>query len=146
MRIIKLDAIDSTNAYLKQISSAETLEDYTVITAKQQTNGRGQMGKHWHSKAGENLTFSVFKRLNGLSFSNQFYLSIVIALALHKTLTLYNVPNLFVKWPNDILSANKKIAGILIENVVKQNKLDYSIIGIGLNVNQTIFNDLSKAK
>jgi len=145
MRIIKLDAIDSTNAYLKQISSAETLEDYTVITAKQQTNGRGQMGKHWHSKAGENLTFSVFKRLNGLSFSNQFYLSIVIALALHKTLTLYNVPNLFVKWPNDILSANKKIAGILIENVVKQNKLDYSIIGIGLNVNQTIFNDLSKA-
>ena len=87
----------------------------------------------------------MFKRLNGLSFSNQFYLSIVIALALHKTLTLYNVPNLFVKWPNDILSANKKIAGILIENVVKQNKLDYCIIGIGLNVNQTIFNDLSKA-
>ncbi|MEJ6793284.1 MAG: biotin--[acetyl-CoA-carboxylase] ligase, partial [Lacinutrix sp.] len=102
MRIIKLDAIDSTNAFLKQISSTETLEDYTVVTAKQQTNGRGQMGKHWHAKTGENLTFSVFKRLNGLSFSNQFYLSIVIALALHKTLKFYNVPNLFVKWPNDI--------------------------------------------
>lgn len=145
MRIIKLDAIDSTNAFLKQISTVEPLEDYTVVTAKQQTKGRGQMGKHWHAKAGENLTFSVFKRINGLSFSNQFYLSIVVALALHKTLKFYNVPNLFVKWPNDILSANRKIAGILIENVVKQNKLDYAIIGIGLNVNQTEFNNLINA-
>jgi BirA family biotin operon repressor/biotin-[acetyl-CoA-carboxylase] ligase len=145
MRIIKLDAIDSTNAFLKELSATDTLADYTVVTAKQQTKGRGQMGKVWRSKPGENLTFSVFKRVNGLSFSNQFYLSIVIALSLYKTLKFYNVPNLYVKWPNDILSANKKIAGILIENVVKQNQLDYSIIGIGLNVNQTEFGSLSSA-
>ncbi|AUC82144.1 biotin--[acetyl-CoA-carboxylase] ligase [Lacinutrix sp. Bg11-31] len=145
MRIIKLDAIDSTNTFLKEISSVETLEDFTVVVAKQQTKGRGQMGKQWQAKAGENLTFSVFKRIKGLTFSNQFYLSIVTSLALYKTLKFYNVPNLFVKWPNDILSANKKIAGVLIENVVKQNRLEYSIIGIGLNVNQTEFNNLSSA-
>ena len=145
MRIIKLDAIDSTNTFLKALSSAETLEDYTIVTAKQQTNGRGQMGKHWYSKAEENLTFSVFKHIKGLSFSNQFYLSIVTALALYKTLKFYNVTNLYVKWPNDILSANKKIAGILIENIVKHNKLEYSIIGIGLNVNQTEFGNLINA-
>ena len=119
MRIIKLDAIDSTNTFLKAISSADVLEDYTVIVAKQQTNGRGQMGNKWESDSGLNLTFSVFKRIKGLTFSNQFYLSIVVALALYKTLKSFNVPRLYVKWPNDILSANKKIAGILIENVVK---------------------------
>ena len=145
MRIIKLDAIDSTNTFLKEISSVETLEDYTVVVANKQENGRGQMGKVWQSKSGENLTFSVFKRVKGLEFSNQFYLSIVTALALYNTLKSYNVPNLFVKWPNDILSANKKIAGVLIENVVKQNRLEYSIVGIGLNVNQTEFNNLSSA-
>ena len=145
MRIIKLDAIDSTNTFLKEISSVELLEDYTVVVAKQQVKGRGQMGKNWQSEAGENLTFSVFKRVRGLSFSNQFYLSIVTSLALYNTLKFYNVPNLYVKWPNDILSANKKIAGVLIENVVKQNRLEHSIIGIGLNVNQTKFNNLSSA-
>ena len=145
MRIIKLDAIDSTNTFLKKISSAETIEDYTVVVAKQQDKGRGQMGKLWLSKSGENLTFSVFKRIVGLTFLNQFYLSIVTSLALYKTLKYYKVPNLYVKWPNDILSANKKIAGVLIENVVKQNRLDYAIIGIGLNVNQTEFNNLISA-
>ncbi|WP_452224081.1 biotin--[acetyl-CoA-carboxylase] ligase [Lacinutrix chionoecetis] len=145
MRIIKLDAIDSTNTFLKEISSADTLEDYTVVVTKEQTQGRGQMGKLWQSNAGENLTFSVFKRLNGLTFSNQFYLSIVTALALHKTLTSFNLPQLKVKWPNDILSADKKLGGILIENVTKRNKLNSSIIGVGLNVNQTEFGLLNSA-
>jgi len=145
MRIIKLDAIDSTNTFLKEISSADTLDDFTVVTAKEQTQGRGQMGKLWQSKAGENLTFSVFKRLKGLTFSNQFYLSIATALALHKTLVYYNLPNLKVKWPNDILSGNKKVSGILIENVTKRNVLNSTIIGVGLNVNQIEFNTLSNA-
>ncbi|WP_034057432.1 biotin--[acetyl-CoA-carboxylase] ligase [Lacinutrix jangbogonensis] len=145
MRIIKLDATDSTNTFLREISSVETLDDYTVVVARQQNKGRGQMGKEWQSNAGKNLTFSVFKRIKGLTFSNQFYLSIITSLALYKTLECYNIPNLFVKWPNDILSANKKIAGVLIENVVKQNQLEHSVIGIGLNVNQTEFNNLMNA-
>ena len=145
MRIIKLDAIDSTNTFLKEISSAETLEDYTVVVATQQTKGRGQMGKQWQAKAGENLTYSVFKRIKGLTFSNQFYLSIVTSLALYKTLKFYNVPNLFVKWPNDILSDKKKICGILIENVIKKGELNAMVLGVGLNVNQTIWEQAPRA-
>ena len=145
MRIIKLDAIDSTNTFLKEISSADAVEDYTVVVAKQQTNGKGQMGKIWNSETGLNLTFSVLKDVSFLPFKNQFYLSIVTALALKKTLTGFNINKLAVKWPNDILSADKKIAGILIENVIKQNQLVSSIIGIGLNVNQVHFENLPRA-
>ncbi|WP_313791463.1 biotin--[acetyl-CoA-carboxylase] ligase [Lacinutrix neustonica] len=145
MRIIKLDAIDSTNTFLKEISSAEALEDYTVVTAKVQTKGKGRMGNAWNSKSSKNLTFSVFKYLNGVTFDNQFYLSIVVALAITRTLKAYNIPKLFVKWPNDILSADKKVGGILIENVIKKNSLAYSIIGIGLNVNQIEFEQLPRA-
>ncbi|WP_044403292.1 biotin--[acetyl-CoA-carboxylase] ligase [Lacinutrix sp. Hel_I_90] len=145
MRIIKLDAIDSTNTFLKEISSADALEDYTVVIAKAQTKGKGRMGNEWNSKSSKNLTFSVFKHLHGVSFERQFYLSIVTALAITKTLEAYNISKLFVKWPNDILSADKKIAGILIENVIKQNKLAHSIIGIGLNVNQIEFEHLPRA-
>jgi len=145
MRIIKLDAIDSTNTFLKEISSADVIDDYTVIVAKKQTNGKGQMGKIWNSKPGQNLTFSVFKDVSFLLFENQFYLSVVTALALKKALGAFNIPKLSVKWPNDILSEDKKIGGILIENVIKQNQLVSSIIGIGLNVNQVFFQDLPRA-
>lgn len=145
MRIIKLDAIDSTNTFLKEISSAEALEDYTVVTAKVQTKGKGRMGNEWSSKSSKNLTFSVFKYLQGITFDNQFYLSVVVALAITRALKAYNIPKLFVKWPNDILSADKKVGGILIENVIKKNNLAYSIIGIGLNVNQIEFEQLPRA-
>lgn len=145
MRIIKLNAIDSTNTFLKQISSAEAIEDFTVVTAKTQTNGRGRIGRSWQAESGKNLTFSVFKRTKGLGFVNQFSISIGTALALVKTLNNLNIPKVTVKWPNDILSENKKVCGILIENVIRKNTLDSTIIGVGLNVNQTVFNNLERA-
>lgn len=145
MRIIKLDAIDSTNTFLKEISSADVIEDFTVVVAKTQTNGKGQMGNVWSAASGENLTFSVFKDVSFLNFEKNFYLSLITALALRQTLQQFNVPKLTVKWPNDILSADKKLAGILIENVIKNNKLVSSVIGIGLNVNQTVFKNLPRA-
>jgi len=145
MRIIKLDAIDSTNSYLRNLSTTELLEDYTVIMADMQTNGRGQMGTSWDSNASQNLTVSVFKEVGFLDFGNQYYLNIVVALSIVKLLNYLNIPKLSIKWPNDILSENKKICGILIENVIKQNVLSSSVIGIGLNVNQTEFIDLPKA-
>ncbi|WP_299890036.1 biotin--[acetyl-CoA-carboxylase] ligase [uncultured Lacinutrix sp.] len=145
MRIIKLDAIDSTNTFLKEISSADVIEDFTVVVAKHQTHGKGQMGKIWSVERGQNLTFSVFKSITFLSFENQFCLSMVTALALKKTLNAFNIPRLSVKWPNDILSADKKIGGILIENVINQNQIVSSIIGVGLNVNQTTFDNLPRA-
>ena len=145
MRIIKLNAIDSTNTYLKLISSNEVLEDYTIVTAKHQSQGRGQIGTIWNSEKGKNLMCSVFKSGYFVSLENQFYISIVTSLAIIKALQSFTIPKLYVKWPNDILSENKKICGILIENVIKKTKLEASIIGIGLNVNQTEFKALPNA-
>ena len=148
MHIIKLDAIDSTNSFLKQMRSKKSMKDtkdYTVVTTNYQTKGRGQMGTVWNSEKSKNLMCSVFKDCSNVSIKNQFYISIVISLAIVKTLRSFSIPKLTVKWPNDILSENKKICGILIENVIKNNKLEASIIGIGLNVNQTKFKSLPNA-
>lgn len=144
MRIIKLNAIDSTNEYLRELISREDVADYTIVTAKNQTRGRGQMGTVWSSEDSKNLTFSVFKDLSMHDVEFPFYICMAISLAILKTFKSLNIPDLRIKWPNDILSADKKICGILIENVIK-NKLNSTIIGIGINVNQTKFVDLPKA-
>ncbi|TYB74415.1 biotin--[acetyl-CoA-carboxylase] ligase [Bizionia saleffrena] len=145
MRIIKLDATESTNSFLRDLSNKNSLEDYTVVVAKQQTQGRGQRGTVWNVNPGENLTFSVFKDFLDLKIEHQFYISIAISLALVDTLNAFKIKKVSVKWPNDILSENKKLCGILIENVIKNNALDSSIIGVGLNVNQKIFINLPRA-
>ncbi|SHH29457.1 biotin--[acetyl-CoA-carboxylase] ligase [Winogradskyella jejuensis] len=145
MYIIKLDAIDSTNSYLKTISLKKMPKDFTVVVAEEQTNGRGQMGTQWQAEASKNLTFSVFKDVSFLKVSHQFCISMAVALGLSKALKELQIPKIKIKWPNDILSENKKIAGILIENVIKNNTLEGSIIGMGLNVNQKFFDDLPNA-
>ncbi len=145
MHLIKLNAIDSTNSYLRMLSSEAELVDYTVVSAKYQTNGRGQMGTIWSSENTKNLTVSVFKDVSKLYLEHPFYISMATSLALIKTLQSFSIPKLSIKWPNDILSEDKKICGILIENVIKQNSIRASIIGVGLNVNQTKFKGLPKA-
>jgi BirA family biotin operon repressor/biotin-[acetyl-CoA-carboxylase] ligase len=145
MRIVKLNATDSTNSHLRDIYANEPLEDFTTVIAKKQTQGRGQMGTAWESETSKNLTLSVFKDMTEVFLEHPFYISMVTALALIKSLQVFSISRLSVKWPNDILSADKKICGVLIENVIKQNKINASIIGIGLNVNQTKFKDLPKA-
>ena len=145
MRIIKLNAIDSTNSYLRRLSNEGGVENYTVVTANYQTQGRGQMGTIWASENAKNLIFSVFKRVSWLDKKYPFLISMVASLAVLKALRKLGVPKLSIKWPNDILSEDKKICGILIENVIKQNSLDSTIIGIGLNINQTDFENLPKA-
>ncbi len=145
MPIIKLSAIDSTNAYLKAKSSKSSLEDFTVVMADHQTNGRGQMGTTWSSEASKNLTISVFKDVSNVNIDQSFYISIVTSLAIVKALQSLSIPKLAIKWPNDIMSENFKICGILIENVIKHDELKESIIGIGLNINQTDFQELPNA-
>ncbi|MBB3125083.1 BirA family biotin operon repressor/biotin-[acetyl-CoA-carboxylase] ligase [Mesoflavibacter sabulilitoris] len=145
MRIIKLNAIDSTNLFLRSLSIDTNVEDFTVVVAKHQTKGRGQMGTVWSSQDAKNLTFSVFKRLVNLKLDQHFVISMVASLAVINTLKKLNLPKLSVKWPNDILSANKKICGILIENVIKQNNVSATVVGIGLNVNQVNFSNLPQA-
>lgn len=145
MRIVKLNATNSTNSHLRGLYATGSIEDFTTVIAKTQTQGRGQMGTVWESEASKNLTFSVFKDMVEISLEHPFYISMATALALIKALQIFSIPRLSVKWPNDILSADKKICGVLIENVIKQNKINGSFIGIGLNVNQTEFIDLPKA-
>jgi BirA family biotin operon repressor/biotin-[acetyl-CoA-carboxylase] ligase len=145
MCIIKLDAIDSTNSYLRQLSAKEAVKDFTVVTANYQTSGRGQMGTQWSSQHSKNLMASVFKDVSFIDSEQQFFISMAVALSILDALENFNITNLKVKWPNDILSENKKIGGILIENVIKKGKLNASIIGFGINANQTEFDDLPQA-
>lgn len=145
MLIVKLDATDSTNQYLKELTLSKEVEDFTVVTAKKQLRGRGQMGAKWESESGKNLTVSVLKKFDEFSISNQFLLNICVSLAVLDALKGLSVPNLSVKWPNDILSGTSKICGILIENMLIGTQIQTSILGIGLNVNQQNFNTLSNA-
>lgn len=145
MKIIKLSATSSTNSYLKSLLKEVSIEDETVISAREQTAGRGQQGALWQSQTGKSLAFSVFKRFNSLAVSQQFVLSMAVSLAVQDALNRLGVPSVTVKWPNDILSDNKKICGILIENTIEGSQIASSIIGIGVNVNQIEFDNLPRA-
>lgn len=145
MRLVKLDAIDSTNDFLKGLASKESLENYTTIWAQSQTHGRGQMGSIWESEPGKNLIMSVLVR-NSVTILSQIYtFNVAVALAAIQALEEHEIPNLTIKWPNDIMSGNKKLGGILIENIVKSGGITDSVVGLGLNVNQTHFDNLPNA-
>ena len=145
MNIIKLDAIDSTNDFLKELSRNQSLENFTIVTVKHQTKGKGQMGSVWQTEIGKNLTMSILVKQILTSVSEIYSLNIAISISVFEALELLNVPNLSIKWPNDIMSDTKKIGGILIENSIKSDTTIESIVGIGLNVNQTDFSNLPNA-
>ncbi|MDN3724597.1 biotin--[acetyl-CoA-carboxylase] ligase [Aequorivita sp. SDUM287046] len=145
MNLIKLSAIDSTNSYLKILAKETRVDDRTVVIAEKQISGRGQMGNGWVSKEGESLTFSIFKEFDELFADNQFIISMAVSLGILEGFKPLNIPKISIKWPNDILSANKKIGGILIENVLEGSRVKHSIIGIGINVNETVFTNLPQA-
>ena len=145
MKLIKLDAIDSTNEFLKGLANKQVLENFTVVSAENQTKGKGQMGAVWASEGSKNLTMSVLVKDFLSAIDQLFNLNIVVSLAVIEVLEAVNIPNLSVKWPNDIMSYNKKIGGILIENSIKSDGTIVSVVGLGLNVNQTNFENLPKA-
>lgn len=139
MKVIKLNAIDSTNSFLKEMAHSSSLENYTVLVTKEQTKGRGQMGTRWLSEANKNLLCSVFIRFESFPATNQVLVNYAVSIAIVNVLNTYKIPKVVIKWPNDILSLNKKICGILVENVIQKNEIKSSVIGIGLNVNQINF-------
>jgi len=133
--IVRLDRTESTNTYLSSIAS--TAPHGTVVVAREQTAGRGQRGNTWESEPGKNLTFSILLHPQWLEARRQFSISECVALSIANVLQRH-VPNrsIEVKWPNDIYVGNKKLCGILIENVLSGNRIVHSIAGIGINVNQ----------
>ncbi|MCH3885826.1 biotin--[acetyl-CoA-carboxylase] ligase [Tenacibaculum aquimarinum] len=145
MKLIKLHTTTSTNSFLKELSKESRLDNFTVVVTDAQTSGRGQVQQKWQSESFKNLTFSVFVSFDGLEIVHQKYLNFAISLAIFNTLEPLDLPKLTIKWPNDILSDNRKLCGVLIENQLKKGKINSSIIGIGLNVNQLIFNELPNA-
>ncbi|MBA4318524.1 MAG: biotin--[acetyl-CoA-carboxylase] ligase [Flavobacterium sp.] len=145
MKLIKLDAIDSTNEFLKGLSNNQLVENFTVVTTESQTKGKGQMGSVWVSEPSKNLIMSVLLKDFLLDSNSIFDVNIVVSVSIIQALETLNIPELSIKWPNDIMSYNKKIGGILIENSIKSNGAINSIVGLGLNVNQTNFEHLPKA-
>ncbi|MEZ7513911.1 biotin--[acetyl-CoA-carboxylase] ligase [Flavobacterium frigidarium] len=144
MKLIKLDAIDSTNDFLKGLASKQFVENFTVVSAEIQTKGKGQMGSVWVAEKGKNLTMSVLIKDVLIDLNQIYTLNIAVSLAVVRALQSFKIPELAIKWPNDIMSYNYKIGGILIENSIKIDGSVNSIVGIGININQTNFENLPK--
>jgi len=107
--------------------------------AVSQYAGRGQQQNRWHSEPGKNLTFSLLLKPSFLSISMQFDLTRAVSLGIINALEPFLGEKLKIKWPNDIYYSDKKLGGILIENVLQGSQIKNSVIGIGLNINQEIF-------
>lgn len=141
MEIINLDSVDSTNNFLKSRIHDYSDRDVMVI-ANEQTAGRGNGLNSWHSEKGENLTFSMLIHPITVTPTDSFILSQAMALALSDALTTW-IPEtrIKVKWPNDIYIVPdcKKLSGTLIETTMSAGKLQTAIIGVGINVNETLF-------
>jgi BirA family biotin operon repressor/biotin-[acetyl-CoA-carboxylase] ligase len=136
---------DSTNMVAKKLLSNSEPIDGTVIIADYQTSGKGQIGNTWQSNPYENLTFSIILKPHFLRPDQQFLLSKMISLACVDALNSITKKKFTIKWPNDIYFKKQKIAGILIENTLTSNKIWNTVVGIGLNVNQTFFSLLPQA-
>ena len=131
--IVHIEETDSTNRWMKENGKGEM-----VVVADYQTAGKGCGSNSWEAERGQNLLFSVMLHPKCLQAKNQFIITQVISVALCKTLEKY-VEQVTIKWPNDIYVGDKKICGMLIENRLQGSTIKDSIIGIGLNVNQTTF-------
>lgn len=121
------------------------VEDELVVTATNQEKGRGQQGATWQSQAGKSLACSLFKRFSRFPVKEQFLLNMLVSLGVLNALQQLEIQKVSIKWPNDIMSHGQKLAGILIETQIKGGYIDASIVGIGLNVNETTFDNLPQA-
>lgn len=135
------DHLDSTNRFAVNQVHKGLVSDGTVYAAYQQPGGRGQRENKWLSEPGENLTFSVIYEPTFLAATSQFYLNMAVCLALTGFLKTELGIDAKIKWPNDIYVEYDKIAGILIENTLRGQNLGFSVIGIGLNINQELFDE-----
>jgi BirA family biotin operon repressor/biotin-[acetyl-CoA-carboxylase] ligase len=139
-RVIHIEETDSTNRWLKEIQQPEKTKNLLVVT-EFQTAGKGCGTNAWESERGKNLTFSMLIHPVDITASDQFRITEMVSVALCETLEYFLTPHLspLIKWPNDIYVGDKKICGTLIENRLQGSVIKDCIIGIGLNVNQTVF-------
>ncbi len=139
-KILKFGEVISTNTEANKLIKQNDFSPGTAIRAEFQTSGRGQDQNSWESEAKKNLLVSFIINSDYLPPEKQFYLNKIVSLAVSDLLIdLLPEKEIEIKWPNDIYVGNKKIAGILINNTIKGNFLEHSVLGIGLNVNQKRF-------
>ncbi len=134
--IIVLQETTSTNDFIKR--NANTLQSGTLISAYKQTSGRGQKGNSWESEPGKNVTFSLLIKKPKVDVKEQFFISEAVSLAIVDALEKY-ATGFKIKWPNDIYYGDYKIGGILIEHSLDSEGIDYTVIGVGVNINQQVF-------
>jgi BirA family biotin operon repressor/biotin-[acetyl-CoA-carboxylase] ligase len=139
--VINLPTCHSTNDFAAQLAGQTNPAEGTLIITPHQTAGKGQRGNSWEAAPGKNLTFSIIFKPSFLKISEQFYLNIITSLAVQETVKQLSNHTIHVKWPNDIYFQDRKICGILIQNIIKKDSIGVSVIGIGLNINQETFSD-----
>ncbi len=151
---IELKSVDSTNNYARQLITADMAQHGMAIFTHEQVAGKGQRGKAWTSEIDANIALSILIKPDGISINNQFWLSACAAVALQEFFGHYAGDATKIKWPNDLYWQDRKAGGILIESIIigeatnntgKQiasSKWNWAIIGMGININQTVFNPL----
>ncbi|WP_256002683.1 biotin--[acetyl-CoA-carboxylase] ligase [Pedobacter deserti] len=145
--LIRLSSVGSTNDFLKMmLSNSEPLLEGTVIMADNQFAGRGQYSSSWQSEPGSNLTFSIFLKPGFVPLEKQFLLNMAVCVGINEVLCKLTPSGFSVKWPNDVYYQDRKVGGVLIENGVSERIISYSIVGIGINVNQQNFDGPGLAK
>lgn len=132
---VHLDALSSTNDYLKNLAARTEVPHGFYVSTDYQTSGRGQVGNRWVSDTGENILLSLLLKPPGLTLDQYFLLNMSVCLSIVDSLNHLH-QGFLIKWPNDILFDGQKIAGVLIENQISGNNLRQAIVGIGINVNQ----------
>lgn len=139
-KLLEFEVVDSTNDVLRRWTKEGLSDSGIVVQAMHQTSGRGQFGTSWQDKEGEDLLMSIFFRPDQAFGKGPWTLNMSICLALRKLCVSILAKEVQVKWPNDLIVNDRKIAGILIENHIS-HQWESSVIGIGLNVNQEVFPD-----
>ena len=139
-----LGSVDSTNNYAMGMVHAGMAKHGEAWFADEQTAGKGQRGKHWMGKPGENIAMSIALYPLKLATSQQFQLSMATALACHQLFTQHGLDEIKIKWPNDLYWRDRKAGGILIENVFAGNQWKAAVVGTGININQTEFDQALK--
>lgn len=139
-----LDTVDSTNIYaMKRINDGMATHGMAWF-AREQTTGKGQRGKLWKSEKDKNIALSLVLEPGRLQFNNQFQVSAAVALACFEFFSSYAGDETKIKWPNDLYWRDRKAGGILIENVIQGKNWKWAVVGIGININQTKYNDALK--
>ena len=142
LNIIVLEKVDSTNNYAMALIQKGSISSGTGVLAIEQTIGKGRRGKNWNALPGQNITLSIVAEMKWQPVLSQFPISVAVALACRDFINTFVKEEIFIKWPNDIFINDSKAAGVLIENVIKGTLWQWTVIGIGVNINQTNFDEV----